>query len=80
MNFKNKKTLFENLSDKTVIIWGARMTGIGALRQLRNRDIHVANFIDSDEALINNLVIYVMQKQSGFLIKQTICSNKLKIR
>ncbi len=56
MNFKNKKTLFENLSDKTVIIWGARMTGIGALRQLRNRDIHVANFIDSDEALINNLV------------------------
>ena len=56
MNFKNKKTLFENLSDKTVIIWGARMTGIGALRQLRNRDINVANFIDSDEALINNLV------------------------
>ena len=56
MNFKNKKTLFENLSDKTVIIWGARMTGIGALRQLRNRDINVANYIDSDEALINNLV------------------------
>ena len=30
------------------MIWGARMTGLGALRQLISKNINVLNFIDSD--------------------------------
>jgi len=56
MNFDNKIQLFDYLKDKNVFIWGARMTGIGALRQLKNENINVVNFIDSDLAFVNNSV------------------------
>ena len=35
-----RENLFENLLDKKVLIWGARMTGIGALRQLKTKYIN----------------------------------------
>ena len=44
MNFNNKSNLFKHLKDKNVFIWGARMTGIGALRQLKE-DINVVSFM-----------------------------------
>ena len=47
MNFNNKSNLFKHLKDKNVFIWGARMTGIGALRQLKKEDINVVSFINS---------------------------------
>ena len=56
MNFDNKIQLFDYLKDKNVFIWGARMTGIGALRQLKNENINVVNFIDSDHAFVNESV------------------------
>lgn len=38
------------------MIWGARMTGLGALRQLSSRHINVLNFIDSDLSFKNKKV------------------------
>lgn len=51
-----RKNLFNKLSSKKVFIWGARMTGIGALRQLRRENIDVVGFIDSDKAFEEKFV------------------------
>ena len=56
MIYDNRNKLFEFLKDKNVCIWGARMTGIGALRQLKERGIVVNNFIDSDSAFTDKNV------------------------
>ena len=48
--------IFNSLANKNVLIWGARMTGIGALRQLKKKNITVLNFIDSDNALVGKFV------------------------
>jgi len=56
MLLKNRKELFEFISEKEVIIWGARMTGIGALRQLKKKDIKVIDFVDSDRSLVEKHV------------------------
>ena len=37
MQLRSRKELFDFVSDKKVLIWGARMTGIGALRQLKKK-------------------------------------------
>ena len=37
MQLKNRNELFDYISGKRIIIWGARMTGIGALRQLKEK-------------------------------------------
>ena len=52
----NREKIFNYLADKKILIWGARMTGIGALRQLRKKKIKVINFIDSDDALNGKFV------------------------
>lgn len=56
MHLKNRNQLFNYISDKKVIIWGARMTGIGALRQLKKKNIEILNFIDSDLSLVGKFV------------------------
>jgi MoaA/NifB/PqqE/SkfB family radical SAM enzyme len=56
MLLKNRKELFEFISDKEVIIWGARMTGIGALRQLTKQNIKIIDFVDSDLSLVGKNV------------------------
>ena len=52
----NREKIINSLTDKNVLIWGARMTGIGALRHLKNKKIKVLNFIDSDDALVGKFV------------------------
>lgn len=52
----NREKIINSLAGKNVLIWGARMTGIGALRQLKNKKINVLNFIDSDDALVGKFV------------------------
>lgn len=47
---QNRADLYLSLSDKKVLIWGARMTGLGALRQLHSRGIETFGFVDSDPA------------------------------
>jgi len=49
---KSRKEIFDLIEEKKVYIWGARMTGIGALRQLKEKNINVVGFIDSDKAFI----------------------------
>jgi MoaA/NifB/PqqE/SkfB family radical SAM enzyme len=56
MHFKNRTELFNFISGKSIVIWGARMTGIGALRQLKEKNANVLNFLDSDPALVDNTV------------------------
>ena len=56
MQFRSRKELFDFVSDKKVLIWGARMTGIGALRQLKKKNIKILNFVDSDQALVGKSV------------------------
>jgi FlaA1/EpsC-like NDP-sugar epimerase len=56
MYFDNRLELFNFISGKNIVIWGARMTGIGALRQLKEKKIKVLNFLDSDPSLVGNLV------------------------
>ena len=47
---KNRKEIFNFVSNKKVLIWGARMTGIGAFRQLKEKKVDILGFIDSDKA------------------------------
>jgi organic radical activating enzyme len=47
---QSRADLYLSLSDKKVLIWGARMTGLGALRQLHSRGIETFGFVDSDPA------------------------------
>ena len=58
----SRNELIDKIRHKQVVIWGARMTGIGALRQLLEKNINVVSFIDSDPAFINkevhNLKVY----------------------
>lgn len=46
----NRKDLFKKILNKNIFIWGARMTGIGALRQINEVGINIIGFIDSDPA------------------------------
>ncbi len=56
MNPKRKQ-IAENLTGKDVLIWGARMTGLGALRLLRQLPgVRVVGFIDSDYAFKGKMV------------------------
>jgi wyosine [tRNA(Phe)-imidazoG37] synthetase (radical SAM superfamily) len=42
--------LLTHLSDTPILIWGARMTGLGLVRWCRSHDISILGFIDSDPA------------------------------
>ena len=50
---ENRDKVLKFVSNKKVLLWGARMTGIGALRQLKNNNIDVLGFVDSDKAFEN---------------------------
>jgi len=43
--------LLDSLEGRSLVIWGARMTGIGFLRFANKHDLQVVSFIDSDPAL-----------------------------
>jgi MoaA/NifB/PqqE/SkfB family radical SAM enzyme len=53
----NKEKILSQLNNKKIIIWGARMTGLGAHRFLASRNIKTEFFIDSDIAFHDNLVL-----------------------
>ena len=52
----SRKTLLKKLKNNDVIIWGARMTGLGALRYLRSNNINPVCFTDSDKAFSNKTI------------------------
>ena len=47
---ENRDKVLKFVSNKKVLIWGARMTGIGALRQLKEKKVNILGFVDSDIA------------------------------
>jgi MoaA/NifB/PqqE/SkfB family radical SAM enzyme len=47
-----KNNLIKFLKGKPIIIWGARMTGMGFLRFSTSNDLTVINFVDSDPSLL----------------------------
>ncbi len=47
---ENRGEIFKFISNKKILIWGARMTGIGAMRQFKKNNITILGFIDSDPA------------------------------
>jgi MoaA/NifB/PqqE/SkfB family radical SAM enzyme len=47
---ENREEIFKFISNKKVLIWGARMTGIGAMRQLKDKKVNILGFVDSDKA------------------------------
>jgi MoaA/NifB/PqqE/SkfB family radical SAM enzyme len=53
------KLILENLSGRTTVIWGARMTGLGALRKCRAAGIEPLAFIDSDRAFSGKNVAHL---------------------
>ncbi len=73
---KHKRTqIVENLADKDVLIWGARMTGLGALRLLRQLGVRVIGFIDSDDAfkgkVVNGLPVLHPSELKEFVVGKT---------
>jgi len=56
MNKINKAQIAEQIKNKNLFIWGARMTGLGAKRFFESRNISVNGFIDSDPAFESKLV------------------------
>lgn len=53
---KSKVSLLVQLEKRPIVIWGARMTGMGFLRFSLANSLNVVRFIDSDLALQNKLV------------------------
>ena len=49
----NKEDVIDNLKDCDLVIWGARMTGLGALRTLKGHGINPVCFVDSDPSFAN---------------------------
>ena len=61
MMVSKAEELFSLLKNKPIVIWGARMTGMGFLRFSKSHSLNVINFIDSDPALlgkkVNNTIV-----------------------
>ena len=49
--------LIASLRGKSVALWGARMTGLGALRKLLSERVDVKYFIDSDASLHEKVIL-----------------------
>ena len=75
MHLESRKEIFDYISLKNVLIWGARMTGIGALRQLKKKNIKIINFIDSDQSLVGKSV-YGYQVHHPNELKKILDINK----
>ncbi len=72
---KKKSELLDKLIGHDVILWGARMTGLGALRTLRKHGIEPVCFVDSDPSFCDiksgGLSVYAPQN-----LNQAISKNK----
>ncbi|MCR4376857.1 MAG: radical SAM protein [Rhodospirillales bacterium] len=53
---KSKQSLIELLHGRPIVIWGARMTGMGFLRFSKANDLNVVSFVDSDPAFDQKMV------------------------
>ena len=60
--------LIRFLKNKSIIIWGARMTGMGFLRFSKMHSLNVINFVDSDPALFGKKVNNIVVKEPQYLV------------
>lgn len=71
---KNIKELLTVLDNRPLIIWGARMTGIGLLRFSKKHQLKVLGFIDSDPSFlgkkIHDLPVILPQSLSSLKAKK----------
>ena len=71
---RNKEEILKLILNKKVLIWGARMTGIGALRKLKEKNIDVLGFVDSDKAFnekySQGLKVYSPNELKNILIER----------
>ena len=51
-----EKNFVTVLSNRPVLIWGARMTGIGLLRFAKKHDLNIIGFVDTDSSLIGRKI------------------------
>ena len=70
-----KRNLLSQLIGKDIIIWGARMTGLGAVRFLKDNELEPTCFLDSDPAFINMKVANLNVYKPNEIIEQ-ISKNK----
>ena len=55
MKSKEQK-IVTSLSNRPILIWGARMTGIGFLRFTKKYSLNVIGFVDGDPSLIGRKI------------------------
>ena len=72
-----EKELKDLIKDKSIIIWGARIVGIGFSRKCKKESIEVTSFIDSDESLSNKNINGIKVNQPDAL-KRIIKNNRSK--
>ena len=51
-----EKNFVTALSNRPVLIWGARMTGIGLLRFAKKHDLNIIGFVDTDSSLVGRKI------------------------
>ncbi len=60
---KSHSSLKRRIGKRPIVIWGARMTGIGLVRYAKSNGIDVLAFIDSDDSLkgqqVNGIPVYL---------------------
>ena len=52
----SKENLIKKINNRPIVIWGARMTGIGLLRFAKNHALNVVGFVDRDPSLIGRKI------------------------
>ncbi len=62
------KNILAVLDKRPIVIWGARMTGIGFLRFAKKHNLNVIGFIDSDLALAGTNIYNLPVKQPSSLL------------
>ena len=66
---KIKKSLKHEIGNRPIVIWGARMTGLGLVRFAKAEQINVLGFIDSDSALIGRKINGILVHKPNDLTK-----------
>ena len=51
-----EKIFLETLNNRPIIVWGARMTGMGLLRFSKKHNLNVIGFVDRDPSLIGRTI------------------------
>lgn len=70
---KSKEFLIQRIGKRPIIIWGARMTGMGFLRFAKANEIEVIKFVDSDHAFKDKQV-------NGIAVEHPDCLADLKLQ